>query len=465
VDGAGPGAGTQVTVLTPIAAGAIAVVQVAGPGALAIAETVFRPTGGRRLSQYNAGRMAYGQFLDADMTVVDDGLAVWGGSGPQTWVQFNLHGGVRIVQRVVCRALALGAELRAGETSAGRGHWTHEDRAFDWLCPLERAMQACLAQAATPRVVQWLIRQQELWQERVADWQRRLVAGEIASVLAEAQGLLAEVDLGGAWRGRTLAIVGLPNVGKSTIANRLAGRAVSLVADLHGTTRDWVGEPISLLGWPVWMVDTAGLRPDGGFVRARPEPCLYSNVGPPAWRPGSSEHADPADPKEVAASEGPAADIVAAQSAARALEQAGRADLRLLVLDSTCATCESENWLVRKAGLRSCDVIAWTKCDLPVRDSTQSGRIDLPPGIRQVRISGLTGAGWYELERALAQGFGFSALQEPKSLVFCAEVQVCVTHMVSAIQARKPAEALAAVRCLIDRGAASGSDGHAEPAR
>jgi len=390
--------------LTPIAAGAIAVVQVAGPEALAIAEAVFRPASGRRLSQYAAGRMAYGQFLDAGATVVDDGLAVWGGSFRQSWVQFSLHGGVRIVQRVIQRAVALGAELHAGEASPDEVSRPDQDRAFDWLCPLERAIQTCLAQAATPRVVEWLIRQGSLWRGLLADWRRRLQAAQDASVLAEAQSLLDRPDLQDAWRGQTLAILGLPNVGKSTIANRLAGRAVSLVADLPGTTRDWVGQPIGLLGWPVWMVDTAGLRPS--------------------------------------------TDPVQAASMALALEQARRADLRLLVIDSTCAPSDSECLLAARAGLRSCDVVAWTKCDLAEARPANARRIDVPPGVRRVHVSGLTGAGWSGLERALAEGFGFSALQEPKPLVFCAEVQMGVAHVVSALKVRKPARALAAAERL-----------------
>jgi tRNA modification GTPase len=439
---------------TPITAGAIAVVQVAGPRALPIAEAIFRPASGRSLSQYAPGQMAYGEFMDAGGTVVDGGLAVWGGSGKLAWVDFNLHGGVRIVQRVIRRLTALGAELRAGEDSARGGSWPYEwpgrqrhlaaslrvkpigknsragprpcpqatplDHAFDWLCPLERSIQACLARAATPRVVEWLIRQGVLWRELLADWQRRLAAVEGASVLVEAQGLLDQMDLSDAWRGRALAILGLANAGKSTIANRLAGRAVSLVADVPGTTRDWVGEPIGLLGWPVWMVDTAGLR--------------------------QSE-----DPVQTA-------------SAARAAEQAGAADLRLLVIDGTGAPREGQHFLAAAAGLRSCDVVAYTKCDLPTWRRPEGDETGVLPGAAGVCVSGLTGAGWSGLERALVEGLGFSALQEPKPLVFCAEVQMGVAHMVSAIRARKPAAALAVARRLTAMDAASGSDGHAESA-
>ena len=391
----------HVRVLTSLAAGAIAVIQLAGPRALPIAEAIFRPRSGKALSQYLPGRTAYGDYLDADSTVLDDGLAVRGGSAGQPWVEFNLHGGVRIVQRLIRRMTDLGAVLLTGPEAAPADH------AFDWLCPLDCWMQQCLAQAATPRAVAWLSGQPGLWRDLLADWRRRLTSGDIESVLTDVQDQLAQGSAGTAWRGRTLAIIGLPNAGKSTIANRLASRVVSLVADQPGTTRDWVGEPIAMGGWPVFLVDTAGLR----------------------------------------ASDDP----VEAEGVARALQQAREADLRLLVVDISCVPSDSEHWLAAQAGLESVDVVARAKCDLPVR-RRENGDIQAPAGVRTVCVSSLTGAGWFELEQALLQGFGFPASQEPKPLVFCAQLHESVAHLAFALRERRSAKALAVLDDLISTG-------------
>ncbi len=419
---------TRVQILTPLASGAIAVVQVAGTRALSISEAVFRPRNGKPLAELPAGRVAYGDFLDEAGAVFDDGLAVHGVARGQPWVQFNVHGGVRIVQRLVRRLVDLGAGVAAGEQQTGRGGdketRSHdrstpansagvalglgiaaaaEDLSFDWLCPVDRWVQQCLAEAATPRVVEWLIRQGDLWHKLLADWRRRIEAGDADTIRRDAQVLLEQGDECHIWRGRTLAILGLPNAGKSTIANRLAGRGVSLVADAPGTTRDWVGEPIALQGWPVFLVDTAGLRPTD--------------------------------------------DPVEADGVVRALQQARQADARLLVVDSTCPPSGSEDWLVRQVGLQSVDTIAYMKCDLPPGRRLDVG-LPAVAGARVVRVSGLTGAGWPELERVLLEGFGFPASQESGPLVFCSQVRSCVTRLAAAPGARELMEAYAGLRVV-----------------
>ncbi len=66
-----------------------------------------------------------------------------------------------------------------------------------------------------------------------------------------------------------MAIVGAPNVGKSTLANQLFGQERSITADLPGTTRDWVGEMANINGLPVLLVDTPGLRHTDDAIEAK----------------------------------------------------------------------------------------------------------------------------------------------------------------------------------------------------
>ena len=65
-----------------------------------------------------------------------------------------------------------------------------------------------------------------------------------------------------------MAIVGPPNAGKSTLANRLIGRDRVIASDTPGTTRDWVSETALIRGWPVLLTDTAGIRPTDCAIEA-----------------------------------------------------------------------------------------------------------------------------------------------------------------------------------------------------
>jgi tRNA U34 5-carboxymethylaminomethyl modifying GTPase MnmE/TrmE len=134
---------------------------------------------------------------------------------------------------------------------------------------------------------------------------------------------------------------------------------------------------------------------------------------------------------------------------ARALRQAQGADLRLLVVDAGCAPSDSEYWLAAWECLKSIDVVAYSKCDLPASRHRENDRTPTAAGVRTVRVSGLTGAGWFELEEALLQGFGFPASQEPRPLVFCGQLHEDVAQLASALGDREPAKAVEVLEALV----------------
>ncbi|MEX0885592.1 MAG: GTPase [Phycisphaeraceae bacterium] len=238
----------ELTLATPPAAGAVAIVQLAGPGTLRMLTALTGIAG-----DWPRGRLRLARFAD-----IDEGLAV---RLSDELVQLMPHGGSRITSRLIEHLVSLGAAV------------THEpDPATLYPeadSPLEADALATLARSASPAAVDLLLAQAALWQD-----EPRPTPGSDA-----AREILARSDvLDRLVHPPTVVVVGRPNVGKSTLTNRLLGRAVSLVADLPGTTRDWVGATVELKAQSeirhqqsainVRWLDTPGLRQDAGRVEA-----------------------------------------------------------------------------------------------------------------------------------------------------------------------------------------------------
>lgn len=145
------------------------------------------------------------------------------------------HGGVEIV-RAICARLAECGAMRAAQRAGAD--------APEAASEVESRMLAALSQAASPLAIDLLLRQPELWSSREHGENepardmllRRLIVPPL------------------------VVAVGPANIGKSTLLNTLAGRGVSITADLPGTTRDHVGAELDLAGLVVRWLDTPGLR-------------------------------------------------------------------------------------------------------------------------------------------------------------------------------------------------------------
>ncbi len=234
---------SAVACLTPPGAGAIATLGVRGPLGWPVTRSLFR---GRLPEQPIPGNFYLGRFGDDQGACDEVVLAV-----KDDCLELHCHGGLEVVRFIQ-------------EMFAARGvrpcSW-HEHPVRPAVSPLQRLALEQLVQAPTVKTAAILLDQ---------------VHGALADTLAEIRGCyeadsaLASRLLGNLVRtqhlGRHLVkpfrvvIAGAPNAGKSSLVNALVGFTRCLVSPIPGTTRDVVTTRIALYGWPVELIDTAGLH-------------------------------------------------------------------------------------------------------------------------------------------------------------------------------------------------------------
>jgi tRNA modification GTPase len=360
---------------------AVAVLRVSGPRARAAMRALSRR------ADDPAPRVATRRTLraPADGAAFDDALVLWF-PAPRSFTgedvaEFHLHGG-----RATCRAALSALAAMDGLRLARPGEFARRAFDNDRLDLSQVEALADLVEAETAGQARQAMRQLESGLgTRCEDWRRRLLearahaeaeidfpeedlpAGLAAALAPRLVALEAEIAacLDDGRRGERLrdgfsvAVLGPPNAGKSSIINYLSGAEAAIVAAVPGTTRDVLEVDLDLGGWPVTLADTAGLRALGGSVD-----------------PGQAE--------------------VEREGMRRARRRADTADLRLVVLPADAAAAalsdpECAPLLDRSA------ILAWNRVDLVPG-------AQLPPhpaGGEALAISALTGAGLDRLAAAI----------------------------------------------------------------
>lgn len=275
---------------TPLGTGGVGIIRISGKNATEIVDKIFISVNGKKLDSSKGYRAYFGKIYDGN-TAVDEVICLVF-RAPHSYtgedvVEINCHGGVFLLKKILRLVLSNGA------IAASPGEFTK--RAFlngklD-LSEAESVMTLISAQgeqganAAFNQLEGKLSRKIEginssllslaahiaAWVDYPDDEIENLGEDEVHSVIfnakSEITSLLKSFDSGMAiTNGVEAAIVGKPNVGKSTLMNLLTGYDRSIVTEIEGTTRDVVEETVNLNGCILRISDTAGMRETGDVV-------------------------------------------------------------------------------------------------------------------------------------------------------------------------------------------------------
>ncbi len=277
---------TIAAIATAVAAGvgSVAIVRISGPQAQAIGQRVFRPAGGGR-QVWESHRVFYGHVVEpASGQALDEVLLLYM-RAPRSFtgedvVELHCHGGLVCVERVLEQVLANGAEAAApGAFSQraflhGRLDLTQAEAVAQVISARSRRAAALALAGLDGGIYRRIevLRQQLLEQlaqlEAHLDFEDDLpplhpeaVKEKIQVVKEDLSQLVEDSSQGQCLQhGLRVAIIGCPNVGKSSLLNHLSGRDRAIVTDLPGTTRDLLETEFVLRDVPITLVDTAGIR-------------------------------------------------------------------------------------------------------------------------------------------------------------------------------------------------------------
>ena len=279
--------GTIVALSTPVGTGGVAVIRMTGSQAFEIADKVFVSAFGKKLSKAESHKALYGWIVEPSEREekIDEVLALVM-RAPRTFtgedtVEINCHGGMYICNRIIQALIAAGAQMaEPGEFSKraflnGRMDLTKAEAVMDMIsAQTSYSLKAAVNQLGgnladkidqlRSKLIDTIVSMEvniDYPEYDVPEISDEEVHENCLVVREEVQQLLSTAESGRMLRqGVKVAIVGKPNVGKSSLLNMLLREQRAIVTSIPGTTRDVLEETLDLGGIPIRIMDTAGIR-------------------------------------------------------------------------------------------------------------------------------------------------------------------------------------------------------------
>ena len=275
---------TIAAISTPNAIGGISVIRISGDDAIGVAEKIFSPCGGKKVSDMAGYTCAYGIAHDGDERLDVCILTVFRAPHSYTGedvVEISCHGGLYVTRKVLRAALGHGAvNAEAGEFTKraylnGKLDLTQAEAVMDIISAngeRELKMAENLREGAAfkkaekcSKKLMKILGDLAAWadypEEDIPEVRPDTLIEELSEVRNDLRSLVQNYDSGRILReGVSTAIIGRPNVGKSTLFNCLSGCERSIVTEIAGTTRDIIEESVRIGDITLRLSDTAGIH-------------------------------------------------------------------------------------------------------------------------------------------------------------------------------------------------------------